>query len=159
MTSATNLKHENDVLTAIQNIVEADDGSGNVVDRDGDPLTDSANSMVELVDSSNPIPMVDWDQLAGASIPVSAMDVADINYLSGQGDRWLVTMRFDAWAPKRQGSVASALANRIEDIINSNNFADEGLDISVVSSSRNRDPVPDEGAKRVSLRMDLKLKR
>lgn len=159
MSSATNLADENDFIVACQNICEADDGTGAVVDRDGDPLNDPSNSMVELVDDSVPIPLVEWQELEGMSVPVSAIDIVDITYLGGTQDRWDIDVQLDSWAPEGQGSVASALANRLQDILNYNNFASEGLDVSRQSTSRGRNPADNQGAKRVSYEVTFRLRR
>lgn len=154
--SATTLKHENDFITAIQRIAEADDGSGSIVDRNGDSLTDAANSLTQLVHDDNELVIAEWEELEGRKIPTVAVNITDIVEMAGTADRWEIDTQFDAWAPK--GSTSSALANRLEDVLNSSNFLSEGLDVSHVVTRRGRNPLTD-GGRRTTVEMTFRLTR
>lgn len=158
--SATNLNTSHDLKVAVQSIAEADDGSGNVVDRDGNALNDASNSMVSLVHSENPIPVVDWNEFEkGIKIPVVAMRVIPpIENLGGTPERLEIPMQFDAFAPEGKGSVASALANRLQDVLNYNNFSDEGLEVSVVLTGGDNNPF-DQGNNRIMREMTFTMER
>lgn len=149
--------NENDLLTATQNIVEADDGTGQVSDFFGNSLTTPADSIVEITGKEHPL--IDWDEFEEApDLPVLTQLIEVGEYGDGTPETLHFSVRFDCWAPVDKPSLASVLADRLETILNYHNYSAEGLDVSVDFMNRNRNPAG-LGRNRVLLTADFELTR
>jgi len=137
--------NEYDLLLAIMEVGRAD-----TVPTDG--LTDLTGKTV---------PIIRWQDrtVTGNEPPIVAIAIVSATPSQGAPEKLFVTVQFDAIVERGSEGLEARIADRILEVMTVQNFAAESLDVAVDLRQRRSLDGLEEGRRRLSMDVDMAMKR